>query len=248
MSTFRSNSWQNMGHIRTFTHKWGVHKNCNFFQFLSTLQYNLYWKGLISWDICAQMWNHWAKRFVQKIAIFFNFLRKIAQIRGFWAFSAQIMAHMRDICGFGNVQKIAIFFKFGPIFSTNSIVKCWKHGTYAGDVLICEATWGCTKIAIFFKKLTFFWAKVTKIEEKQGFRLFSRHICGRYAGSTRCTKIAKNSHFFGKSSEFPRNWAILAEIMGQYRQVACAQKLQFFSISGPFCIEFVLELPQNMGH
>jgi len=68
-------------------------------------------------------------------------------------------------------------------------------------------------------------------------------------------KIAKNCNFFEKIAQNRGNSAILADFMGHMQvelthstRNESAQKLQFFSISGPFCIEFVLELPQNMGH
>jgi len=63
-----------------------------------------------------------------------------------------------------------------------------------------------------------------------------------------CKKLQKIELFFEKVAIYayfeqfmPKSW----HITGRY---AGAQKLTFFSISGHFCIEFVLWRAQNMGH
>ena len=119
----------------------------------------------------------WPDQKLQKIAKNWHFFEKKADLRLFWAIYAEIMGQYRQIGGFENVQKIAIFFKIQPHFNRVCIVAGRFHGTYAGDVSPDVKPLGQMAVAQKLQKIALFLEKMLKIGGFETFWPKSWDIC-----------------------------------------------------------------------
>jgi len=138
------------------------------------------------------------------------------------------MGDMWQICGLilkievcRKLQKIDIFLRF----SIQTLLKCAK-------IWDIYRRCGVQKIDIFLQKIAIFSEKVLKIEEISTFWLISRHITGRYAGSTCAQKL----QFFSIFEHFTIQFVLeRPHFMGHMRpdvkplgKKVCAKNCNFF--------------------